>query len=173
VQDSQAENSIKISNWNYAGAPLFLGLVVAPLMLAVPFLLFSNGWPTDRHGQPMDWPIVGILVLMFVGGGIALIYNAFTSPVLWISLGETLRYRKTLGVHEREWRDVKSVRFRLEQSQMPTKLPGVGIPLGVHRIFVLRLEDGSELSAKVSDKQAACIREFLAGRLAESLMQGV
>jgi hypothetical protein len=167
------ENSIWISNWNYAGFPLFLGFILAPLMIASPLLLFYTGWPHDRNGQPLDWPIVGILVLMFVGGGAVLIYNALTSPVIWICLGETLRYRTTLEIREREWSAVKSIRFRLEESQMPTRLPGLGIPLGVHRIFVLWLDDGSELRARVSDKQAAQIRRFLATRLAETMLQGV
>jgi hypothetical protein len=95
-----------------------------------------------------------------IGAG-GFFYLALIEPVLWMEIGEQLRYRKLGGVQTRKWSDVHEMIFEDEQSKVMTKIPGVAIPIGSHRVLVIMLNDGSQLRVKVTSAQEVQIRRTI------------
>ena len=153
---------VRIGNWNYAGVPLFLGLGVFPAFLGLLAWGVLTGKFTTKTGE------TDLVFLICIGGSVTfgailMLYHALTYPVLWIEFGDRITYRNPLLKRSHEWSDISSLYFEDEQSKVKTKLPGVAIPLGKHRILVVILRNKKDLRVKVNDAQEAAIKQ-LSGR---------
>jgi hypothetical protein len=149
MTDSSRNDPVRISNWNYSGGPLVMGFVAAPVLIVLLVGVFLTGGMKDKSGAA-DWVTTVLLGSLLIAGSAAMIHYAFTQAVLWVELGEELRYRQVLGERTRPWSDVAAIRFEDEQSRVKTKVPGVAIPLGTHRVLVVTFHDGKHLRIKVT-----------------------
>jgi hypothetical protein len=144
---------VRIGNWNYAGVDLTLGFVIFPALLGVITWAALTGRFAEKTGET-DWKLVYGFVGVIAVATILMFYNALTSPVLWIELGNQVAYRTPLGSKSYEWSKVPSLRFEDELSKVK------GVPIGQHRILVILLRNKKELRVKVTADQEQAILQL-------------
>jgi len=156
----------RINNWNNAGVWVFFGFIVAP----VPAFLVCMALFTDVKGFSLRND-QGELGALEIGGivflsvlAVALFVGVFTVPVFWIELADRLTFRKLLGVRVREWTDVKSMAFEVDESKisLTRSVPGGRFKLGTHRFLVIELADDEELRVRVTNKHVEQVQNVAA-----------
>jgi hypothetical protein len=155
------KNTIRISNLNYAGFPLALGFVIAPILIILVTCLLASGGIKNKDGTT-DWLVTIIIGTLFLGASVFMFGYALTQPVLSIILGDQLCFRQVLGERSRPWSDVAAIRLEDERSHLKTKIPGLSIALGTHRILVITFRDCGELRIMVSPAHEERIRAIAA-----------
>ena len=161
MSESGATPPLRIRNLNYAGFQLFIGLVLGPLLIGMAVfmvvLMAVFDEPKDKSGK-VNWIRMSFLIVPSFAGGAICLYHGFTAPVFWLELGEQIRYRKPTGIHIREWSSVREIRVEDEVSRF--KL----IPIGSHRILVIKLSSGGTLRVKVDCSCEAQIPQLAADK---------
>jgi hypothetical protein len=159
--------TIRISNLNYAGFQLFLGFVVAPIMIVALIAVFVGGGMKDQAGQT-NWPVTIVIGGMLFGGSLVLLFVALAKAILWIEMDDEIRYRTVAKTMVASWASVATLRFEEEQSRLGIGrgISKIGVPLGRHQILVIELSNGQELRAKVTREQEERVLEIAKDQLA-------
>lgn len=173
--DESTEAPIRIYNWNYAGAPMFLGFIVAPAMVLGFAFFVATGRIVGDDG-PSD---PGMIIMLSVGtlilAGI-LVYRACTLAVLWLEVGDRIRYRKPLWTVARPWSDIKEVCLETEaglrQPILVTPIFTVSKALTVHSVLVIQFRDETDVRVKIRQKQLPFV-EAIRSRHRTSLVTSV
>jgi hypothetical protein len=155
-----AVKSLRITNYNYGGMIIFLGLAVPTL--AAGFLGWA--WLSGNIAAEVeaDWSKVWIVVLfhlLAVAASLVLLLPMLYA-VLWVELGDTLRVRRLLGVQVFGVWAVQSISFEDERSIVELGIPGVGLPIGTHRILVIQLPGEGAVRVKVNPRQEDEVKQW-------------
>jgi hypothetical protein len=155
-----AVKTLRITNYNYGGMVVFLGL-------AVPILVWSFlgwAWLSGEVSAEVEadrsriW-VVLVFHLFAIMASLALLLPMLYA-VLWIELGDTLVVRRLLGVQVFGVSAVQEIQFEDEQSVVETAIPGVGLPIGTHRILVIQVLGEGTVRVKVNPKQEDEVKQW-------------
>jgi hypothetical protein len=153
-------SNLRINNYNYAGIPILFGLIVAPPLLV--FLTWA--WVTgEMLPDECDVPEVMVRVLETIGAAIPLVLvmiAALRWTVLWIEIGADITVRCLLSKKTYAWDELAEFEWDREESHLPLLkepyarlVPGATVPLGSHRILVLKHRDGKVIGRVLIDRR--------------------
>jgi hypothetical protein len=155
-----AVKTLRITNYNYGGLVVFLGLAVPTS--AAGFLgwawLSGNIAAEVEADRSKIW-IVVLFHLLAVAASLVLLLPMLYA-VLWVELGNTLRVRRLLWVQVFGVSAVQGISFEDERSIVELGIPGVGLPIGTHRILVIQLLGEGAVRVKVNPRQADEVKQW-------------
>jgi hypothetical protein len=149
--------SLRVGNYNYAGANLFMTFVVGPAILGWLVYLAVTGGVRDEQGQPSVTPVI---VLIVIGSTIqvgAMIYS-LNVPVLWVEIGHTLRYATLVRVHEWDWGNVQRIWFERDDSKVHTLIP---VTLVKRHVLAIQVNEARSLRVLIPTSQLTLIATIM------------
>lgn len=153
-------SGLKITNYNYAGVPIFLGLVVGPPAVGWFAWLWLSGRMAEDLHDVSDWiGAVGGTVLL-VGLCVFAFVYALGWAVLWAQLGQRVVVRYLLATRTYDWDELAELEFEHEEERLPlirNPVPGAGpiasVKVGGSRFLVLARRDGKRLGRLLLDRR--------------------
>jgi hypothetical protein len=145
--------TLGITNYNYGGVVVFLGLAVPTL--AAGFLAWA--WLSGEIAAEVEadrsriWLVV-VFHLLAVVASVALLLPMLYA-VLWVELGDGLLVGRLLWVEGFGVSAVQGIHFEDERSIVEMGIPGVGLPIGTHRILVMQVLGEGAVRVKVNRRQ--------------------
>jgi hypothetical protein len=151
---------LRLYNFNHAGVPLFVALVVCPGLLALSIWAVAEGRWQNNQGQPQNEFGVAVCAGLAIATLVAAFYVCRV-PVLWVEIGSALRYRTLLTVHEYDWADVQRIWFDREDHEGHFAF-FFTITWAVHHVLVIMINDYKDLRVLVPQGKLAQLQSLMA-----------
>jgi hypothetical protein len=149
-----ANDRILVRNFNDAGGPLAMTLVIGPLLIGATIWMMASGRMKNATLEG-NITILTLMALAELGG---LIY-AIRVPTLWVELGPTIRYGSLASTHEVEWRDVRRIWF--DRADEYARIGPIRVTLSKNHALVVEINDYKELRVLVPAHKLELLRSIL------------
>lgn len=145
---SHDEEPIWIANWNHAGGPLLLGLVICPLVALGGIWVAASGRLND---SATDEPSRGgfTVVIVPVVAALGWMLYSLTFTTLWLRLGNDIALRSALRTKRRPWSDVKRIRFYNQKGRLTND-----------RMLLIEIDDYNEIEVQISSRLEQQVAEL-------------